>query len=126
MFESLLNDYFDHNPQKEWSVINALRYIESKSELLSSDTINTFKDDMYSLLQSLGGKCYVHEFAKKKARKILTNYDKSFFSADIKRFIDEIELKNEKKEFHTSISQRVTSASTLRALEVSLKANLGE
>ncbi|CAB4415978.1 unnamed protein product [Rhizophagus irregularis] len=117
MFESLLNDYFDHNPQKEWSIINALRYIESKSELLSSDTINTFKDDMYSLLQSLGGKCYVHEFAKKKARKILTNYDKSFFSADIKRFIDEIELKNEKKEFHTSISRRVTSASTLRALE---------
>lgn len=81
---------------------------------------------MYSLLQSLSGKCYVHEFAKKKARKILTNYNKSFFSADVKRFIDEIELKNEKKEFHTSISRRVTSASTLRALEVSLKENLRE
>ncbi|PKK72975.1 hypothetical protein RhiirC2_776584 [Rhizophagus irregularis] len=60
----------------------------------------------YSLSLCLDGKCYVHEFAKKKARKILTNYDKLFFSADIKRFIDEIELKNEKKEFHTSISRR--------------------
>ncbi|CAG8838516.1 30663_t:CDS:2, partial [Racocetra persica] len=117
MFESLLNDYFDHNPQKEWSVINALRYIEPKTELLSLDTINIFKDDMYSLLCSLSDKCYVHEFAKKKARKILTNYDKSFFSADVKRFIDEIELKNENKAFHTSINRRVTSASTLRALE---------
>ncbi|KAF0408424.1 hypothetical protein F8M41_008503 [Gigaspora margarita] len=126
MFESLLNDYFDHNPQKEWSVINALRYIEPKTELLSLDTINIFKDDMYSLLCSLSDKCYVHEFAKKKARKILTNYDKSFFSADVKRFVDEIELKNEKKEFHTLINRRVTSASTLRALEVRLKANLGE
>ncbi|CAG8490541.1 2970_t:CDS:10 [Paraglomus occultum] len=117
MFESLLRDYFDNNPQKEWSIINALRYIESKTELLSSDTINIFKDDMYSLLQSLSDKRYVHEFAKKKAKKILANYDKSFSSGDIKRFIDEIELKNEKKEFQISISRRVTSASTLKALE---------
>ncbi|CAG8731838.1 4898_t:CDS:2, partial [Funneliformis caledonium] len=102
---------------KEWSIIGALRYIEPKTEILSIDTINTFKTDLYSLLRSIGEKGYAHEFAKKKARKILTNYDKSFFSADVKRFIDEIELKNEKKEFHTSISRRVTSASTLRALE---------
>ena len=69
----------------------------------------------------MSDKCYVHELAKKKARKILTNYHKVFFSANVKRFIDEIELKNEKKEFHTSISRRVTSASTLRALEVRIK-----
>ncbi|CAG8705907.1 3716_t:CDS:2, partial [Dentiscutata heterogama] len=73
-----------------------------KTELLSLDTINIFKDDMYSLLCSLSNKSYVHEFAKKRARKILANYDKSFFSAD---------------EFHTSISRKVTSASTLMALE---------
>ncbi|CAG8553180.1 5108_t:CDS:10 [Gigaspora margarita] len=73
MFESLLNDYFDHNPQKEWSIINALRYIEPKTELLSLDTINIFKGDMYSLLCSLSDKCYMHEFAKKKEFHISIN-----------------------------------------------------
>src|SRR6266542_5901763 len=123
MFESLLNEYVDHTPQKEWSVINALRFIESKTEMLSIDTINTFKTDLYSLLRNKSEKGYAHEFDKKKANKLLSKYDRTFSSVDVKRFIDEIELKNEKKEFQTTISRNVTSASTLQALGVSLKAN---
>ncbi|RIA89539.1 hypothetical protein C1645_738560 [Glomus cerebriforme] len=63
-----------------------------------------------------GEKGYTHEFAKKKANKILSNYDGSFSSLDVKRFIDEIALKNEKKEFQTTISRHVASASTLQAI----------
>ncbi|CAG8729698.1 802_t:CDS:2 [Funneliformis caledonium] len=117
MFESLLNEYFDKTLYKEWSIVNVLRYVEPKTELSEYTINNTLKDDLYSLLQSLGGKCYANEYAKKKAKKLLSNYDKIFSSVAVKRFIDEIELKNEKKEFNVVIRRNVASASTLQALE---------
>ncbi|CAG8483649.1 6295_t:CDS:10 [Ambispora gerdemannii] len=49
---------------------------------------------------------------KSNARKILPSFDKLFSSADVKNFIDELELKDERSEF-----QNVASASTLQALE---------
>lgn len=58
------HEYLDHTPQKEWSIINALRYIELKTEILSKDTINTFKTDLYSLLRSISEKGHAHEFAE--------------------------------------------------------------
>jgi hypothetical protein len=51
-------------------------------------------------------------YAKNKANKVLSNYDKSFSSDDVKRFIDEVQLKNERKEFNMAvcnISKHITN-----------------
>ncbi|CAG8676072.1 1126_t:CDS:1, partial [Funneliformis mosseae] len=62
---------------------------------------------------------------KNRARKILINFDKIFSSADIRNFIDELELVDERREFHLTMHQNVISANTLQALEVSFNTNLG-
>ena len=55
---------------------------------------------------------------------MLSSFDKSFFSADVKHFIDELKLKHEKREYHTAICRKITSANTLQTLEVSFKSKL--
>nr|CAG8632891.1 13115_t:CDS:2 [Entrophospora candida] len=52
MFESIVNDYLESTPYKEWSIIAILQYTASKSEL-SRDTIDILKIDSYSVLQTV-------------------------------------------------------------------------
>ncbi|CAJ0831215.1 16186_t:CDS:2, partial [Entrophospora sp. SA101] len=87
MFESIVNDYLQSTPYKEWLIIVILQYTASKSEL-SRDTIDILKTDSYSVLWN-----------------------------DVKHFIDEVQLKNERKEFNIAVCQNVTSANTLQTLK---------
>ncbi|CAJ0900818.1 16656_t:CDS:2 [Entrophospora sp. SA101] len=116
MFESIVNDYLQSTPYKEWLIIVILQYTASKSEL-SRDTIDILKTDSYSVLWSLCKRCNTQVYAKNKANKILSNHDKSFSSDDVKHFIDEVQLKNERKEFNIAVCQNVTSANTLQTLK---------
>ena len=49
-----------------------------------------------------------------KKAKISTGFDRSFYSADVadvKYSINKLELKNEKREFHTTVCRNVTATS---------------
>ena len=125
MFESTVNEYLETTPCKDWTIIAVLEHTASKFEL-SIDTFQILKGDFYSVLLSISESksLHIHQNAKNKAKKILTGFNGSFSSADVKHFIDKLELKNERREFHTTVCRNVTVASTLQALKVSCKANL--
>ena len=125
MFEPIINEYLENAACKDWSIIAILEYIKSKSQI-NADMIEIVKGEIYSVLQSFRDthNVHVHENAKNKARRLLTNFDKSFVSADVKFFIDELELRNERREFHITVCRNVTSANTLQALEVRFNAIL--
>ncbi|RHZ81475.1 hypothetical protein Glove_120g236 [Diversispora epigaea] len=87
MFESIIDDYLKATVFKNWSVINMLEYVESKSEI-SEDMIESLKEEIGSILQN-----------------------------DVKHFINRLNLKKNKREFRTTICRNVMSTSTLQALE---------
>ncbi|CAG8512591.1 7150_t:CDS:2, partial [Acaulospora colombiana] len=118
MFELIINEYLGNTMCKDWTIIGMLKYIESKSEI-STDIIETLKTEIYSALQNFrdSHNIHIHENAKKKARKILTSFDKSFSSVNVNNFINELELKDERRGFHLAVRRNVTSSSTLQALE---------
>ncbi|CAG8523207.1 7824_t:CDS:2 [Racocetra fulgida] len=103
MFELILNEYFNITEYRNWSVVKILEHVESKSDI--SDDIS-YKNN-----------CNTNENAKNKAGKILSSFDKSFSSTDVKQFIDRLKLKRDQREFHTTVCRNVASASTLQALE---------
>jgi len=121
-----VNEHLENTQCKDWSIIAILEHTASKFEL-SMDTFKILKADLYSVLSSLSESknLHIHQNAKNRAKKILTGFDKSFSSTDVQHFIDKLELKDEKREFHTTVCRNVTSASTLQAIEVSHQANLG-
>ncbi|CAG8769272.1 15_t:CDS:2 [Dentiscutata erythropus] len=98
-----------------WSVVKLLEYVESKSDI-SDDVFETLKEEIRSMLLSYKSSCNTNENAKNKAGKILSSFDKSFSSTDVKQFIDRLKLKGDKREFHTTVCRNVASASTLQAL----------
>ncbi|RHZ84226.1 hypothetical protein Glove_84g176 [Diversispora epigaea] len=118
MFELIINEYLENTKCKDWTIIGILKYIESKSQM-STDIIETLKTEIYSALQNFrdSHNIHIHENAKNKARKFLTSFDKLFSSANVNNFIDELELKDEKREFHLTVRRNVTSSNTLQALE---------
>ncbi|CAG8832693.1 9875_t:CDS:2, partial [Gigaspora margarita] len=72
-------------------------------------TLNDFKEDLYSILSSYQDKCNVHVNAKNKASKILSNFDSSFSTAEVKQFIKNLE-------YHEEARINVTSTYTATVL----------
>ncbi|CAG8470600.1 9641_t:CDS:2 [Paraglomus occultum] len=118
MFESIINEYLESEACKNWSIIAILEYIKSKSRI-TADMIEVVKEEIYSALQIFRDthNVHVHVNAKNKARRILASFEKSFASVDVKLFIHELELHNERREFHLTVCRNVTSSNTLQALE---------
>ncbi|CAG8743117.1 6639_t:CDS:2, partial [Acaulospora morrowiae] len=86
---------------------------------LSSDLFETLKEDVYSVLQKFGDRQNInsHENAKKRARKLLSSFDKTCSSTGVRRFIDGLKLRDEEIEFRTTLFRKITSSNTLQALE---------
>ena len=78
---------------------------------LSVDTIEDFKEELYTMLRKYDGKCNVHANAKKKVSKLLSNFNTSFSSAEVRQLINNLELNEE-------VSMNVTSAYTVEVLKV--------
>ncbi|CAG8757104.1 8163_t:CDS:2, partial [Acaulospora morrowiae] len=94
MFELIINEYLGNTMCKDWTIIDMLEYVESKSEI-STDLIETLKTEIYSTLQNFRDthNIHIHENAKNKA------------------------LINERRGFHLAVRRNVTSSNTLQALE---------
>ncbi|CAI2189722.1 9231_t:CDS:2 [Funneliformis geosporum] len=107
MFESVVIEYLDKTLSKDWSILGILEFARPK---LSPDTINNFKEDLYVVLRGYLEKCNVHVNAKKKVKKILTNFN-TYFSIDkVRQFIIELE-------YNTETRMNVTSAYTIEVLK---------
>ncbi|CAI2183260.1 5352_t:CDS:10 [Funneliformis geosporum] len=115
---STVNEHLESTLCRDWSIIGILEYTASKFEL-SMTTFEILKADLYLVLSSLSESksLHVHQNAKNKANKVISSFDKLFTSVDVKRFINEIKLKNERMEFNTSVCRNVTSANTLQVLK---------
>ncbi|CAG8721472.1 12141_t:CDS:2, partial [Acaulospora morrowiae] len=96
MFESVVTEYLEITLNKNWSLFGILEFVRSKSNpKLSVATIDDFKDDLYKILKKYQDKCNVHVNAKNKASKILSNFDSSFSTAEVKQFIKNLEYHEE-------------------------------
>ncbi|CAG8816092.1 14318_t:CDS:2, partial [Dentiscutata erythropus] len=95
MLESVVTEYLE-TLNKNWSLFGILEFARSKSNpKLSVATIDKFKDDMYKILKRYQDKCNVHVNAKNKASKILSNFESSFSTAEVKQFIKDLEYNEE-------------------------------
>ncbi|CAG8597242.1 927_t:CDS:2 [Funneliformis mosseae] len=118
MFESIANEFLQRTPVKDWSIISLLKYIESKSEL-SADMIEILREEIYSVLRGFNDdiNINVHRNAKKRAKKLLSNFDKLFSSGNVNNFIEELKLKEERREYYMAIRRKIISANSLQTLE---------
>ncbi|RUP48174.1 hypothetical protein BC936DRAFT_144869, partial [Jimgerdemannia flammicorona] len=116
MFESILADYFDKVGYKEWSVGAILKYTDSKATL-SVDTIDEFKGNLYAVLQNFIERSNVHVNARNKASRLSSNLDRSFSTAEVKRFVDGLKLRHEEEERHMAVRMNVTSTYTVESLK---------
>jgi len=122
MFESIANEYLQHTAYKNWSVISILEYIKSKSDL-SADMFGTLKADIYSVLRNFSDhhNIRLHQNAKKKAIKLLSNFNDSWSSTKVRLFIEGLKLNDKEAEYRTTMRRKIASSNALQALEVSLK-----
>ncbi|CAG8678519.1 3989_t:CDS:2 [Funneliformis caledonium] len=118
MFELIVIEYLQQTAYKDWSIVSLLQYVEAKSEL-SADMIETLKSEIYSVLRSFSdpNSINLHENAKKRAWKLLSEFDKAFSSTVVKIFIEGLKLQDERKESLTAFSRKITSIDALRSLE---------
>src|SRR5688572_9752993 len=100
MFESVVTEYLDDTLSKEWSILEILEFARTK---LTPETIDDFKKELYAILRRYLKKCNVHANAKKKVKKILTNFNTYFSSDKVRQFIIELE-------YNTETRMSVTSA----------------
>ncbi|CAB5362920.1 unnamed protein product [Rhizophagus irregularis] len=77
---------------------------------LSVDTIEDFKDELYAILQRYNDKVNVHANARKKVKKLLDNFNSSFSSVEMRKFVYELE-------YHEEVRVNVTSAYTVELLK---------
>lgn len=112
MFESVVTEYLDETKGKDWSILGILEFARSNSNpKLSVATINDFKDDLYTILRSYAKKCNIHTYTRNRATKILSNFNSSFSTAEVKQFIKDLE-------YHEEVRLNVTSTYTATALKV--------
>ncbi|CAG8569672.1 6042_t:CDS:10 [Ambispora gerdemannii] len=110
MFESTIIKYLDTVKSKDWSILGILEFARSNSNTkLSVATLNDFKEDLYSILSGYNDKCNVHVLAKNKVTKILSKFNSSFFTAEVKQFIKDLE-------YHEEARINVTSTYTATVL----------
>ncbi|CAG8712818.1 8122_t:CDS:2 [Gigaspora margarita] len=110
MFESTIIKYLDTVKSKDWSIIGILEFAQSNSNTkLSVATLNDFKEDLYSILSSYNDKCNVHVLAKNKVAKILSKFNSSFSTAEVKQFIKDLE-------YHEEARINITSTYTATVL----------
>ncbi|RGB27719.1 hypothetical protein C1646_378647 [Rhizophagus diaphanus] len=107
MFESIIVEYLDKTLSKEYSIMEILKFARPK---LSVDTIEDFKDELYAVLQQYNDKVNVHANARKKVKKLLDNFNSSFSSVEMKKFVYELE-------YHEEVRVNVTSAYTVEVLK---------
>ncbi|GES83370.1 hypothetical protein GLOIN_2v221147 [Rhizophagus clarus] len=107
MFDTIINEYLDITLSKEWSVVGLLKFARPK---LSVDTIEEFKEDLHAILRKYSDKCNVHSYAKNKTKKILNNFNTSFSTVEVRKFINDLEL-------HAEMRVNVTSAYTIEVLK---------
>ena len=112
MFESTITEYLDKTKNKDWSILGILEFSRLNSKL-SVATIKDFKEDLYAILSKCKDKCNTHVNAKSKAKKILSNFDSMFFTAEVKQFVKDLE-------YHEEARVNVTSTYTVTVLKVRL------
>ncbi|RHZ58197.1 hypothetical protein Glove_375g6 [Diversispora epigaea] len=96
MFESVVTEYLETMLNKNWTLFRILEFAQSKlNPKLSVATIDDFKKDLHKILRKFQDKCNVHVNAKNKASKILSNFDSSFSTAEVKQFINDLEYHEE-------------------------------
>ncbi|PKY42997.1 hypothetical protein RhiirA4_540792 [Rhizophagus irregularis] len=107
---------------KHWSIISILEYTKSKCRLYS-DSINDLKSDIYASLR-----CYKeddnhvnHVYVNSKLDKVITDFEKLFSTAEVKEFVDKLREEQEERGFDTACKINATSASAVKALEISLE-----
>lgn len=91
-----------------------MEILKSARPKLSVDTIEDFKDELYAILQRYNDKVNVHANARKKVKKLLDNFNSSFSSVEMRKFVYELE-------YHEEVRVNVTSAYTVEVLKVSLR-----
>ncbi|RHZ44068.1 hypothetical protein Glove_767g15 [Diversispora epigaea] len=94
MFESTITEYLDKIKSKDWSILGILEFLRSNSKL-SVPTIDDLKEDLYAILQSYRDKANIHVYTKNKVTKILSNFDSTFNTAEVKQFIKDLEFREE-------------------------------
>ncbi|CAG8707121.1 12098_t:CDS:2, partial [Dentiscutata heterogama] len=110
MFESVVTEYLETTLNKNWTLLGILEFARSKSSpKLSVATIDDFKEDLYKILRRYQEKFNVHVNAKNKASKILSSFDSSFSTAEVKQFIKDLE-------YHEEARINVTSTYTATVL----------
>ncbi|CAI2193613.1 9362_t:CDS:2, partial [Funneliformis geosporum] len=107
MFETIISEYLDTTLHKDWSVLEILK---SALPELSVDTFKEFKDDLYAVLQRYSKKCNIHAHARNKVKKILSNFDTNLSTVEVRKYINELELRAEMR-------VNVTSAYTVEVLK---------
>ncbi len=119
MFRPIVTKYLSETKYKHWSIISILEYTKSKCRLYS-DSINNLKSDIYASLRNYKENDN-HVYVNNKLDKIITDFEKSFSTAEVKEFVDKLREEQEERGFDTACKINATSASAVKALEVSLK-----
>ncbi|PKC14819.1 hypothetical protein RhiirA5_495062 [Rhizophagus irregularis] len=104
---------------KHWSIISILEYTKSKCRLYS-DSVNDLK--------SASLRCYKkddnhvnHVYVNSKLDKVITDFEKLFSTAEVKEFVDKLREEQDERGFDTACKINATSASAVKALEISLE-----
>ncbi len=125
MFESIVTEYLNNTKYKNWSIISILEHTKSKCRLYV-DSINVLRDDIYTSLRRYKENRDNHINVTNKLSKILSDFEKSFSTAEVKEFIDKLRKEQEERGFDMALQFNVTSACTVKALEVGFEIVLGK
>ncbi|CAJ0886045.1 2784_t:CDS:10 [Entrophospora sp. SA101] len=116
MFESIILEYLNNTKYRHWSIISILEYTKSKCQLYV-DSINVLRDNIYVSLQRYKESRDNHINVTNKLSKILSDFEKSFSTAEVKEFIVKLQKEQGEHDFDMALQFNVTSASTVKALK---------
>ncbi|CAB4409154.1 unnamed protein product [Rhizophagus irregularis] len=95
MFKPIIAKYLSEMKYEHWPIISILKYTKSKCRLYS-DSINDLKSNIYASLRSYRENDN-HVNVNNKLNKIITDFEKSFSTAEVKEFIDKLQEEQEER-----------------------------
>ncbi|RUS15490.1 hypothetical protein BC937DRAFT_92381 [Endogone sp. FLAS-F59071] len=104
-FESIIEDYLNNTTCTEWSILSILKYTESKEKIYVDD-VGSLKDAIYTMFRHYKSRKNIQQRVNGKLGKLLDNYDVSFGTPKVKRFLNDLRIREEEDDLQVSFEIR--------------------
>ncbi|RUS14946.1 hypothetical protein BC937DRAFT_93121 [Endogone sp. FLAS-F59071] len=115
-FESIIEDYLNNTTYTEWSILSILKHMESKEKIYVDD-VGSLKDAIYTMFRHYKSRKNIQQRVNGKLGKLLDNYDVSFGTPKVKRFLNDLRIREEEDDLQVSVRRNMTATYTVEALK---------